>query len=154
MAKAFVGFGTNMGDRNDNICAALESLNLIPNTQVISVSQIYETKPWGYLNQPNFLNGVAEVETSLSPSALLGALLGIEAAMGRIRTIKNGPRVIDLDLLMYDNIHLITDELVLPHPRMMERAFVLKPLIDLNPKEEFISALNQLDETQVWLYEK
>lgn len=154
MSKAFVGFGTNMGDREDNIRVALESLNLIPNTAVVSTSKIYETKPWGYLNQPDFLNGVVEVETSLSPAALLGALLGIEAAMGRIRKIKNGPRVIDLDLLMYDDVKHKTDELVLPHPRMMERAFVLKPLIDLNPKEEFISALNQLDETQVWLYEK
>lgn len=154
MSRAFVGFGTNMGDREYNIRLALESLDLVPNTRVVSSSKIYETKPWGYLNQPDFLNGVIEVETSLSPAALLGALLGIEAAMGRIREIKNGPRVIDLDLLMYDDIKLSTDELVLPHPRMMERAFVLKPLIDLMPRAEYISAFNLLDKTQVWLYEK
>lgn len=153
MAKAYVAFGTNLGDRMENICVALESLDRVPDTAVCARSNIYETAPWGYLDQPNFLNGVALVETALSPAALLGALLGIEAAMGRLRTVKNGPRVIDLDLLLYDDAVSDTKELILPHPRILERAFVLKPLTDLLPVEPYCSALAMCDQTQVWLYE-
>ncbi len=153
MAKAYIGFGTNLGNRMEQIELALEAIKLLPNTALLSCSPIYETKPWGYVDQPNFLNGVAEIETDLSPALFLGALLGIEAAMGRIRTIKNGPRVIDLDLLLYDNVVSNTEELILPHPRMLERAFVLKPLIDLLPIEPYLSALGRLDPTEVWRYE-
>ena len=153
MARAFVAVGTNIGKRYDNISSAIDSLNLLPMTKVKAVSKIYETEPWGYAEQSNFLNGVIEVETTLSPAALLGALLGIEAAMGRLRTIKNGPRIIDLDLLLYDDLNINTDELVLPHPRMLERAFVLKPLVDLLPEEKFVTALSKQDEAKVWLYE-
>ena len=95
MSIAFVGIGTNMGDRLSNITSAIDSLKLLPNTKVEATSQIYETEPWGFKEQPNFLNGVIKLNTELSPNALLGALLGIEAAMGRIRQIKNGPRVLD-----------------------------------------------------------
>lgn len=153
MAKAYIGFGTNLGNRIEQIELALDAIKLLPNTALLRCSPIYETKPWGYLDQSNFLNGVAEVETNLSPALFLGSLLGIEAAMGRIRTIKNGPRVIDLDLLMYDDFASDRAELTLPHPRMMERAFVLKPLIDLCPEEKYILALAQLDQTEVWKYE-
>lgn len=153
MAKAYVAFGTNLGDRMENITVALEALDRVPDTKVLARSHIYETAPWGYLDQPNFLNGVAQIETDLSPAALLGALLGIEAAMGRLRTIKNGPRVIDLDLLLYDDVISNTKELILPHPRMLERAFVLKPLTDLLPAEPYLSALNRQDPTEVWPYE-
>ncbi len=128
---AYIAMGSNIGDRYQNLQDALSSLSLIPGVKVISASKIYETAPVGYLNQDDFLNAVLRVDTKLSPEALLGACLGIEAAMGRKRLIKNGPRIIDLDLLIYENEIRNTDYLILPHPRMMEREFVLKPLLDV-----------------------
>lgn len=153
MSVAFVGIGTNMGDRISNINSAIEALNLLPFTKVEAVSNIYETEPWGYKEQPNFLNGVIKISTEFSPAALLGALLGIEASMGRVRKIKNGPRVLDLDLLVYDNAVINTKELVLPHPFIMEREFVLKPLCELNNDEVYKIALNKLQQGSVWIYE-
>lgn len=153
MSTAFVGIGTNMGNRMQNIENALNALNLVPNTKVLAVSNIYETLPWGYAQQPNFLNGVIKLKTTLSPQALLGALLGIEAAMGRVRTLKNGPRVLDLDLLTFDNEVINTKELTLPHPFMLQREFVLKPLTELDDNEVYINALENLKQGEVWLYE-
>ena len=129
--RAEIGLGTNIGNREENLKTAIESLNLIPGTKVVKESKIYETEPVGYAEQPDFLNMVVRVETTLSPHALLGACLGIEAAMGRIRSIKNGPRIIDLDLLTYEDEVIDTPELILPHPRMLERDFVLIPLADI-----------------------
>ena len=131
MRQAVIGIGTNMGDRLKNISDAEASLNLLPNTKIINKSSIYETKPWGFSDQENFYNSAVLVQTELSPNALLGALLGIEAAIGRVREFKNGPRIIDLDLLLYENEKMNTNELTLPHPRISERAFVLFPLNDL-----------------------
>lgn len=153
MSIAFIGIGTNMGDRALNIRNALNSLKLLPNTSVEAVSNIYETEPWGFKEQSNFLNGVIKLSTELSPRALLGALLGIEAAFGRVREIKNGPRVLDLDLLIYDDVTINTTELTLPHPFILEREFVLKPLIELISDEKYTSALNKLEQGTVWLYE-
>lgn len=153
MSIAFIGIGTNMGDRALNIKNATNALKHLPETTVLAVSNIYETEPWGLKEQPNFLNGVIKVSTSLSPNALLGALLGIEAAMGRVREVKNGPRVLDLDLLIYDNVNLSSAELTLPHPYIMEREFVLKPLTELTSDEKYITALNNLKQGTVWLYE-
>ena len=153
MSTAFVGIGTNMGDRAQNINNALNALNLLPNTSVEAVSNIYETLPWGGVEQPNFLNAVIKVSTTLSPHALLGALFGIEAAMGRVRTIKNGPRVLDLDLLIYDNEVINTNELTLPHPFIMQREFVLKPLTELDDNIIYKTALDNLKQGEVWLYE-
>lgn len=153
MSIAFIGIGTNMGDRALNIRNAVNSLKLLPNTSVEAVSNIYETEPWGFKEQSNFLNGVIKLSTELSPRALLGALLGIEAAFGRVREIKNGPRVLDLDLLIYDDVTINTTELTLPHPFMLEREFVLKPLIELISDEKYTSALNKLEQGTVWLYE-
>ena len=153
MSIAFVGIGTNMGDRLSNIKKAIEALNLLPNTKIESVSNIYETEPWGFKEQDNFLNGVIKLNTKLSPTALLGGLLGIEAAMGRVRRIKNGPRILDLDLLIYDNVTLNTPELILPHPFILEREFVLKPLVELNDDEIYITALNNIKQGTVWLYD-
>ena len=153
MSIAFVGIGTNMGDRLLNINNAIEALKLLPNTSVEGVSNIYETEPWGLNEQPNFLNGVIKLNTELSPNALLGALQGIEAALGRIREIKNGPRVLDLDLLIYDDVIMNTSELTLPHPFMLEREFVLKPLTELVTDNKYIMALNKLNQGTVWIYE-
>ena len=153
MSTAFVSVGTNIGNRAQNIKNAVDALNLVPGTKVLALSNIYETLPWGGVEQPNFLNGVIKIETALSPHALLGALLGIEAAMGRVRTIKNGPRVLDLDLLTFDSEVINSDELTVPHPFMLQREFVLKPLIELDDNEIYINALENLKQGEVWLYE-
>lgn len=130
--KAYLGIGTNIGDRMKNLQDSIDCLNFLPLTQVTEVSDVYETDPVGYENQDNFLNIVVEVETELNPHNLLGAALGVEAGLGRVRTIKNGPRIIDIDLLLYEKEIIESETLILPHPRMMERNFVLKPLLDLD----------------------
>ncbi len=153
MSVAFVGVGTNMGDRLQNINDAVKAIELLPNTKVEKISKIYETLPWGVENQPNFLNGVLKVETEFSASAFLGCLLGIEASMGRVRTIKNGPRIIDLDLLIFGNEVINTAELTLPHPFIEQREFVLKPLLDVLNSEKYLKALEKIEQGAVWLYE-
>ncbi len=129
--KAVLGIGTNIGDRLKNINDAYESLSLVPGIKILRKSSVYETEPWGYKEQQNFYNSVVEVETSLSPCALLGVCLGVEAAMGRIREFKNGPRIIDIDVLVCEGVTSDTEELKIPHPRIGERAFVLVPLKEL-----------------------
>lgn len=129
--KAVLGIGTNIGDRYKNIEDAYGSLSLVPGITLLRKSSVYETEPWGYTDQPNFYNSVVEIETTLSPNALLGVCLGIEGAMGRVRQFKNGPRIIDIDVLVYEDAVSDTPELQLPHPRIGERAFVLVPLKEL-----------------------
>lgn len=126
-----IGLGTNQGNREENLKNALEALQLLPKTKVLRISSVYETKPYGFLEQPDFLNMVAEIQTDLSPSALLGGCLGIEAGLGRIRLFKNGPRVIDLDVLIAEHAVFNTEELRLPHPEILNRSFVLVPLKEL-----------------------
>ena len=137
--KAYLGIGTNIGNRIENLQNAIFALNLLPLTCVTQVSNVYDTDPVGYDDQDDFLNIVVEVETKLNSDNLLGAALGIEAGLGRIRTIKNGPRVIDIDLLLYGDESKNTETLILPHPRMMERGFVLVPLSDIDFKSKFIN---------------
>lgn len=139
MKKAYVGIGTNIGDRINNLQTAVDSLNLLPNTKVTAVSEVYETDPVGYENQQDFLNIAVEISTGLTPEGILGACLGIEAGLGRIRTIKNGPRIIDLDLLLYEDEKYDSDMLILPHPRMLEREFVMTPLMDIEFENSFIN---------------
>lgn len=129
--KAYIGIGTNIGNREENIKAALTAINHLPGTEVAKVSAVYETEPWGYTQQDNFYNICAEVETALSAKAFLGACLGIEAAFGRERPFKNAPRIIDIDLLLYKGITMNEAELTVPHPRIGERAFVMVPLKDV-----------------------
>lgn len=129
--KAVIGIGTNVGDRAENIRNAVEALNLLPDVKVLRCASIYETDPWGYTEQQSFYNTVVEVETVKSPEMLLGACLGIEAGMGRIREFKNGPRVIDLDLLVFENYNNDSQHITVPHPLIGERDFVLVPLKEL-----------------------
>ncbi len=130
--KAYLGIGTNIGDRLQNLIDAVSALRLLPMTSVTDCSNVYETDPVGYENQQDFLNMVCEIQTALPAETLLGTALGIEAGLGRVRTIKNGPRIIDIDLLLYEGRTSNTESLILPHPRMLERDFVLKPLLDLD----------------------
>lgn len=132
MSKAYLGIGTNIGNREENLKNALASLNLLPLTKVTNVSKVYETEPVGYANQDDFLNIAVEIETELTAQNLLGACLGVEAGLGRVRQIKNGPRIIDIDLLLYEDEECDTPTLILPHPRMFERDFVLQPLLDID----------------------
>lgn len=147
MSKAYLGIGTNIGNREENLKNVLSALNLLPTTKVTAVSNVYETEPVGYLEQEDFLNIVVEIETDLTAQNVLGACLGIEAGLGRIRSIKNGPRIIDIDLLLYENEKYDTPSLILPHPRMFEREFVLRPLLDIEFKNSLFDrewAINNL----------
>ncbi|HZJ77643.1 MAG TPA: 2-amino-4-hydroxy-6-hydroxymethyldihydropteridine diphosphokinase [Clostridia bacterium] len=134
MTNAVIGIGTNMGNRYENINKAVKAVSLLPNTKVSQASHIYETNPVDYKNQEKFLNANIIVQTTMSPMALLGACLGIESAFGRVRTIKDGPRILDLDLLLYEGVKSDSFEMTLPHPKIMTRAFVMVPLMDLFPQ--------------------
>lgn len=131
-STAYLGLGSNLGDRAANLARALERLRAQCVT-VLSVSPAYETEPVGYAHQPKFLNAACRVQTALAPGELLARLKDIEREMGRVPTIASGPRMIDLDLLLYDDLILAEGALQVPHPRMTTRAFVLVPLADIAP---------------------
>lgn len=131
---AFIGLGANLGDRAATLRTALSFLSDLPTMELIRVSSLYETAAVGVTEQPDFLNAVAEVSTPLSATALLDALLNLENLLGRKRTFRWGPRVIDLDLLLYGNEQIALPELTVPHPRLRERAFVLVPLAEVAPE--------------------
>ena len=134
MARAFVGLGSNLGDREENLRRAIDALGSLPGTAVVRKSHLRETEPVGFQDQPRFLNGAVELETNLEASELLGAMLDIERRLGRRRAgVRGGPRTIDLDLLVYDDLQIAEPGLELPHPRLAERRFVLEPLADLDP---------------------
>jgi 2-amino-4-hydroxy-6-hydroxymethyldihydropteridine diphosphokinase len=135
MKEAYVALGANLGDREASLREAIRRMDMTPGLRVKRISDVYETDPVGYTDQPAFLNMAAAVETSLAPEELLRQLLEMEKDMGRVRVIRWGPRTIDLDLLLYEGVSMETEELTLPHPRMGERAFVLAPLQDVWPKE-------------------
>ncbi len=130
---AYVALGSNLGDRAGYLLAALSALGRTENTRLARLSRIYETAPVGPSGQGPYLNMVAEIETRLEPRPLLEALLAIERSLGRVRRERWGARTIDLDLLLYADVVLNTEALILPHPRLHERAFVLAPLCDLIP---------------------
>jgi len=131
---AHIGLGANLGDRQETLRTALRLLDEMPDTRITQRSSLYETAPVGFTEQPEFLNAVAEVETTLPALGLLRALLGIENLLGRVRTLRWGPRVIDLDLLTYGSEQIALPELTVPHPRLWERAFVLVPLAEIAPE--------------------
>ncbi|HTX78859.1 MAG TPA: 2-amino-4-hydroxy-6-hydroxymethyldihydropteridine diphosphokinase [Longilinea sp.] len=129
--RVYLGLGTNLGDRQENLQAAVKALS--PKVIVLRGSPVYETDPWGYTQQPTFLNQVLEVETGLEPLKLLAHVKALETRLGRTPTFHYGPRLIDIDILLYNSLILQTPELVIPHPHLTERAFVLIPLADLAP---------------------
>lgn len=129
--RAFLGLGSNLGDRQRFLETALARIDQLPATALRRTSSLYETEPWGGVPQPAYLNLVAEIETGLGPEALLAEVLRIEREMGRVRTVRWGPRIIDVDLLWMEGEARQTPELTLPHPRLVERAFVLVPLAEL-----------------------
>lgn len=125
--------GSNLGDRSENIRQALERLQAAGDVTVVCRSQLYETAPVDYLAQPDFLNSVVEVKTSLSAIELLARTQAVEKSFSRERTLVGGPRLLDIDILAYDNQICDTPELKLPHPRMCRRKFVLIPLLEIAP---------------------
>ena len=133
---AYLGFGTNLGSREQNLSQALQSLANSPDLYIVRSSSIYETAPWGYTDQPSFLNFTVEVRTKLSPVELLELAKCIEKDLGRQKNFRYGPRLIDIDILLYGNktIHLGQPDLDIPHLRITERAFVLVPLTEIAPE--------------------
>ena len=134
MKTTYIALGTNLGDRLANLRSAIESF--APELRVTRESTIYETPPWGFTDQPAFLNMVIEAETNLDPRALLVYLKKKEDELGRVKNFRNGPRLIDLDILFYDDLIMNEENLIIPHPRLHQRAFVLMPLADIAPELE------------------
>ena len=133
MNTAYVALGANLGDPVATVLAAFGGLANLNESRVIHTSSLYRTAPVGNTEQPEFINAVAVLETTLAPEALLDALLEVEQRFGRIRAEKNGPRTLDLDLLLYNDLELDLPRLTLPHPRLHLRAFVLLPLAEIAP---------------------
>ena len=134
MGRAYLGLGSNLGDRSATLTRALELLGERPGIEIVAVSSFRETDPVGYLEQPRFLNAAVAIETSLQPEALLDALLAVERELGRTREgPRYGPRTVDLDLLLMEGITVDEPGLTVPHPRLHERVFALAPLAELDP---------------------
>jgi dihydroneopterin aldolase/2-amino-4-hydroxy-6-hydroxymethyldihydropteridine diphosphokinase len=153
--KAYIAIGSNMGEKEKNLMSAIELINNSKLSKVTKISKLYDTKPVGYLKQDNFLNGALEVNTLLSPKKLMKFLLEKEIELRRERIIKWGPRTIDLDILLYDDLVSCEEEVIIPHPKMHERLFVLKPLSDIAPyvihpvlNSRVIDLMNKLAESE------
>lgn len=125
--------GTNLGDRKANIEKCIDAVNLLPYTDVIDKSAVYETEPVGYARQENFYNIILKVESIFEPNEMLGACLGIESGFGRKRGIRFGPRIIDIDIIFAEDLKIESRNLIVPHPRYHERRFILEPLLDIYP---------------------
>lgn len=132
--RAFVGLGSNLGEREALVRQALDELAALPETTLVRVSSLYDTEPVGEIEQPRFLNAVAMLDTELTARQLLWNLQRIEARLGRTRTQRWGPRTMDLDLLLYGDLVIEEEDLRLPHPELPNRAFVLVPLVELEPE--------------------
>jgi 2-amino-4-hydroxy-6-hydroxymethyldihydropteridine diphosphokinase len=147
---AFIGLGSNIGDRYHYLVQAINLLEKNPSVQLVNISSVYETEPVGYEDQDLFLNMVIEVTTDLTAAELLTNCMGVEQELGRKREMKWGPRTIDLDILLYNQENIETEELVVPHPRMLERAFVMVPLLEISPNIR----LSGLDHSQYLLHDQ
>lgn len=134
MTLAVIALGSNLDNPVERVEAALRQLAALPGMRLTRRSSCYRTVPVGYADQPDFINAVCEVDTSLDATALLQQLLQLEQQFGRVRSFRNAPRVLDLDLLLMDGVTLATEFLTLPHPRMHERAFVMLPLAEMAPE--------------------
>lgn len=130
---ASIGLGANLNDPAAQVEYALAEIDRLPATRLVAHSSLFASAPVGYVDQPDFINAVAQVETALAPRTLLAALLDIEHRHGRERSFRNAPRTLDLDLLLYGDAQFHEEGLTLPHPRMIERAFVLLPLLEIAP---------------------
>jgi len=133
MALCYIGLGSNLGDRKRALDTAVKEIKKLPLTRVLRLSSIRETSPLGGPEQGDYLNAVLEIETTLTPYQLLLELQRIENALGRVRTVRNGPRTIDLDILLYGHVVLNEEALTIPHPRILERDFIITSFNELDP---------------------
>ncbi|MCS6936828.1 MAG: 2-amino-4-hydroxy-6-hydroxymethyldihydropteridine diphosphokinase [Candidatus Bipolaricaulota bacterium] len=159
--RVYVGLGSNLSDREGFINAAIEALTRVPSIRVLRRARLYESAPVGVSDQPWFLNTVVELETTLSPRELLALCKEIERALGRQPRERHGPREIDLDILLYDDLVLREPDLILPHPELHRRRFVLLPLLELTPErvhpvthQPLSQALELLTDQEVHLYRR
>jgi len=129
----FVGMGSNLADPRAQVLQAMQELAMLPQVKVVQCSSLYRSAPVGYLEQPDFINAVVQLQTTLSPGELLEALLALEHRCGRTREFVNAPRTLDLDVLLYDDVQHHEHGLTIPHPQMHRRAFVLQPLLEIAP---------------------
>lgn len=150
MNRAYIALGSNIAPRMTYLRQAIETIRGVKQISVVNESSIYETEPVGYENQENFLNQVVEITTQYSPLELLEACQLIENKLGRERDVRWGPRTIDLDILLYNQENIVMNQLIVPHPRMDSRAFVLVPLAELNP-ELIIPTINNTVREQLSL---
>lgn len=134
MTVAYVGIGSNLDDPRAHVLRALDELDRLPHSRVVKKSSLFRSAPLGYASQPDFINAVAQLETGLEAERLLAELQEIEARHGRSRSFPNAPRTLDLDLLLFGQSETSTPNLGIPHARMHERAFVLKPLLEISPE--------------------
>ena len=141
MTLAYVGVGSNLDRPANHVRRAMDEMAAIRGTQLHAKSSLYRSAPIGYAAQPDFVNAVAALETTLSPEELFDEMKAIEKRHGRERSFPNAPRALDLDLLLFGNTTIRTEDLVVPHPRMHERAFVLRPLLEIAPQLPFEAAL-------------
>lgn len=148
MKTAYLGLGANIGDSKGNLREAVRQIAADSSCEVTAVSPLYETKPVGFEDQPDFLNAVIEVKTKLSPSDILSLCNKVEENLGRKRTIRWGPRVIDIDVLLYEDMESSDESLTIPHPRMLERAYVLAPLADIAPNMELVGGITASEAAQ------
>jgi len=132
MPVVYLGLGSNLGDRAEMIAEACLWLQAV-GAKLLAMSQLYETEPWGITDQPRFINAACAVESTLAPHALLAAAKQIERSMGRVQTVRYGPRVVDIDILMYDQVEIVSESLIIPHLGMLNRATVLVPLAEIAP---------------------
>ncbi|MCF6139654.1 2-amino-4-hydroxy-6-hydroxymethyldihydropteridine diphosphokinase [Pseudalkalibacillus berkeleyi] len=137
MNEVYIALGSNIGDRSHYMKSAIKEIEQLNDTQFVKASSIYETDPVGYTDQDAFLNMVIRVQTQLTPQNLLSALLDIEKKLNRTREVHWGPRTIDLDILLYNQENIQSEDLKIPHPRMLERGFVMIPLYELQPNLKF-----------------
>jgi len=133
LCRAFIALGSNLDQPTLQVRRAFAELSQLPASRLLNCSAIYRSAPVGYLEQPDFINAVAQIETTLTPHDLLKSLLKIEQRFGRVRSTPNAPRILDLDLLLYSDLQCDEPGLTLPHPRMHLRAFVLQPLVEIAP---------------------
>lgn len=157
MPRIFLGIGSNLGDREASLQEAVEMIS--GKVRILKVSSLYETEPVGYLDQPWFLNLVLEGETDLLPRELLSFTQSVEQAMKRVKTIRWGPRTIDVDILLYEGVTMDSPELTIPHPRMKERNFVMVPLLEIAPEilidgEPAAGILSRLNGEEIRKWEK
>jgi dihydroneopterin aldolase/2-amino-4-hydroxy-6-hydroxymethyldihydropteridine diphosphokinase len=130
---SYLGLGSNIGNKSQNLETAIKHINLLENTKIIETAKFITTKPYGYENQDYFVNSVIKIETQFSPQTLLSKILEIELKMGRVRKIHWGPRIIDIDILYYEDLIIDDENLKIPHPEIPKREFILKSLLEICP---------------------